>query len=297
MKRTVAENIHYFWALSLTRNAFYTGVNFMSNRQKPSGYRPIFRHLGLAVVFLFICFLLVFIWLRHYTRHGQQIELPDYTGQILETVIKDVRARTFRMVVSDSIHVVGKPGHEILTQNPLPGSLVKERRTIYVTVTKQEPDKISVNRLPTLYGRGYHQIRKVLSDAFEIQSEIAGHKFDTGEPDHILAVIYDGDTIIDRRRKGDDVMIEKGSTLHFVVSQHTGGRFPVPDLLCMTYAEAQFVIQNSGLVIAEVISAGGEGDLSTAYVSSQVPDPEEGMIIQGSVMRLGLSREKPIGCP
>ena len=71
---------------------------------------------------------------------------------------------------------------------------------------------------------------------------------------------------------------------------------PIPDLMCMTYAEAQFLLENSGLQITEIIQADQIIDLQSAYISGQVPDPAEGMIEQGAGMRISLTREKPLRC-
>jgi beta-lactam-binding protein with PASTA domain len=254
------------------------------------------RHVGLVILALLACMLLTFFWLKLYTKHGQKLQLPDYTGMLLEDAQADARAKSFRMVVLDSLYVVGKRGHEILRQNPHPHTEVKEKRTIYVSVTKQAADLVPLSRLPALYGKSFERKKLELMEGFDIRAEVVGKIFDPGEPDHILVVIYKGDTIIDRRRRGEDVMIEKGGTLEFVLSQRTGGKLPIPDLICKTYAEAQFILQNSGLDIAEVIQEDGIIDLQSAYVSGQVPDPDEGTIIQGSAMRLSLSAQKPLRC-
>lgn len=259
--------------------------------------RTFWIHLGLIVLFFIVCITLTFLWLRYYTRHNQKLELPDYIGYNLQEAIDEAHDRSFRMEVIDSVHVVGKPGHEILQQHPPPMARVKENRTIYVTVTKMSPDKVSISRLPVLYGKNYHRKKKELLQGFEIQSRIIGTRYDPGEADQILAVVYMGDTIIDRRRQRDDVMLDKGSTLEFIISERTGGRLEIPDLVCKTLAEAKFLIGNSGLELGEVITDGTtSADNEDAYVSGQVPDPAEGSMIMGQEIRLSLSAEKPLHC-
>jgi beta-lactam-binding protein with PASTA domain len=150
--------------------------------------RAFWVNLLLIAIFFGICFGLTFIWLNSYTRHNQQLELPDYRGIFLDTASSDAEARTFRMHVLDSIYVVGKRGHEIIQQNPPPGSLVKENRTIYVTITKKSVDKVPVSRLPILYGKDYGRKKRELYQSYQIESEVVGRRFDPGEPDHILEV-------------------------------------------------------------------------------------------------------------
>ncbi len=158
------------------------------------------------------------------------------------------------------------------------------------------PTRSRSTGFPSLYGKTYDRKKAELEDAFQIQCEVIGRQYDPGDPDHILAVIYNGDTIIDRHHQGGDVMIDKGGMLGFILSQRTGGSLPIPDLICKTYAEAQFVIENSGLQIAEVVQEDNIIDLQGAYVSGQVPDPSEGTILQGAGIRISLTRDKPLRC-
>ena len=102
-----------------------------------------FKYTAVAILlFLAIFMLFTFLWLKMYTHHGQELELPDYTGYQYEDAVRDARKKKFRMSVLDSIHVLGKPGGEILKQNPEPRSLVKQKRMIYVTITKRSPDRM-----------------------------------------------------------------------------------------------------------------------------------------------------------
>lgn len=258
--------------------------------------RTFWIHLGLILLFFALCVFLTFQWLRYYTRHNESLELPDYTGYNLEEAMEDAREKSFRMQVLDSIHIVEKPGHEILNQHPPPHTLVKENRTIYVTVNKRNPDKIAISRLPVLYGKNYHRKKKELLQGFELRSQIIGRRYDPGEPHQILAVVYQGDTIIDRRRQRDDVLLEKGSTLEFIISERSGGRLRIPDLVCRTFAEARFLINNSGLTLGEVITDGKTEVVDDAWVSGQVPDPAEGFMVMGEEIKLSLSADKPLHC-
>ncbi|MDX1407293.1 MAG: PASTA domain-containing protein [Saprospiraceae bacterium] len=258
--------------------------------------RYFWTHLGLIGGFLLLCAGLTFLWLKVYTHHNQQLELPDYIGERYEDAVVDAEARSFRMTILDSIHIVGRQPHEILYQNPDPGTLIKQNRTIYVTITKETPDQIPMSRLPVMYGKSYPRKQKELEQSFEIRSRIVGKRYDPGEPDQILAVIYQGDTLIDRRGRNNDAMIEKGATLEFIVSEQKGGRLEIPDLICKTYAEARFLISSSGLVLGEVITDGLTEIVDTAWVSGQVPDPAEGTMLMGQQIRLSLSKVRPIHC-
>lgn len=254
--------------------------------------------LNLVFVGLFfaMCGVLTFAWLKSYTRHDQKLELPDYTGWNLGEALNDATEKSFRISTLDSVHIVGKPGNEILQQNPLPGSMVKENRTIYVTVTKSNADKISMGRLPVLYGKNYERKKRELYQSFEIECKITGRRFDPGEPGHILAVIYNGITVSDRKGRKEDVLIEKGTTLNFIISDRKGGELEIPDLICKTFAEARFIIENSGLTLGEVLTVGDVEIADSAYVTGQVPDPAEGLMRMGDEIKLSLAAKRPIDC-
>ncbi len=255
-----------------------------------------FKYTIIAVLlFLGIFMLSTFLWLKMYTHHGQELELPDYTGFQYEDAARDAKRKKFRMSVLDSIHVLGKPGGEILKQDPAPHSLVKQKRMIYVTITKRSPDKIMSGRLPEMYGKSYERKKRELAEHFEIKSKVVDKRFDPGESGQILEVRYKGKTIMDSRRRENDVPILKGDVLDFVISEKSGGIVEVPNLECKTYEEAQFLLENLGLVVGEVTERGNIETMASAYIIDQ--DPEEGEeIMMETPILITVSQNKPGKC-
>ena len=160
--------------------------------------------------------------------------MPDYSGYQYEEAVKDAARKKFRMSIQDSLHILGKPGGEILKQNPAPGSLVKSGRMIYVTITKRSPDKILSGRLPELYGKNYDRKKRELEEHFEIKSRIVDTKYDPGDPGQILEVRYKGKALMDAKGRDNEVQIEKWDYLEFVISARSGGKVEIPDLRCKT---------------------------------------------------------------
>lgn len=203
---------------------------------------------------------------------------------------------SFEIIANDSVHYIGKSGGEIIDQNPKPSSMVKENRKVYVTITKFIADQIKVSGLPTLYGRAYDRKKKELS-FMDLNCEIKGYKYDPGEPNHILEVYYKGDTIISRSGRKDNVSIEKGSTLQFLLSESSGGDMNLPDVVCMDFQTAAFLIENLRLSIGEIVEEGKIIDQSSSYVISQTPEYKVGALIQiGDEIQITISQEKPTNC-
>lgn len=257
-----------------------------------------FRYTLVAILaFLGIVLLASFLWLKLYTHHGQELEMPDYTGYQYEDAVRDAARNKFRMSIRDSIHILGKPGGVVVSQNPVVGSLVKSNRMIYVTITKRSPDKILSSRLPEMYGKNYERKKKELEEHFEIKSRIVDTKYDPGDPGQILEVRYKGKVVFDSKRRDNTIQIDKGDYLEFIISAKSGGEVEIPDLTCKTYEEALFLLDNLGLTIGEVIKEGTIDDLNTAYVIAQYPVADGTMIEMASAIQLTVNNSKPESCP
>ncbi len=256
-----------------------------------------FRQTLLALL-LFFCIVLLaaFLWLKLYTHHGQELEMPDYTGYQYDTAVKDAARKKFRMSIQDSLHVLGKPGGEIIKQHPLPGALVKSKRMIYVTITKRSPDKILSSRLPEMYGKTYERKKRELEEHFEIKSRIIDTRFDPGDAGQVLEVRYKGKIIMDAKGRKNDVQIEKGDYLEFVISGKSGGEVKIPDLLCKTYEEGIFLLDNLGLKLELAVKEGDVSDLNSAFIVNQFPAADGGTLEMGSSIQVTVSPDKPLSC-
>jgi beta-lactam-binding protein with PASTA domain len=257
--------------------------------------RLFVKHIGLVIVFYIAVALILLLWLRFYTHHGQKLELPDYTNMNFENASKEATADKFNLIVEDSIHIIGKKGGLIIDQNPNPGSKVKQNRNIYVNITKYRPDRIKLEDLPTLYGRNYETKKKELG-IIGVKSRIAGYAYDKGEPNYILEVQYRGKPVITRQGYASGVEIEKGSTLDFTLSRQSGGITNLPDLRCMTVGQAIFLIESRRLVVGIVTNNGVPvDDYSSGYIISQDPQPSDELVMESRI-NLQISDVKPAGC-
>jgi len=241
--------------------------------------------------------LLVSLFLRFFTHHGEALVMPDYVGEYLEIAERDAKSRSFQMHVIDSVFIVGKNGGLILSQNPLFGEKVKRKRKIYVTVTKSKPDEIASSRLPVLYGKSYERKSRELKNGFDLFSKVVGYKYDSGPENYILAVIYEGDTIISGKDKNMDVMIEKGGTLEFILSKSTGGSIDLPNMVCKTYMEALFIAKALRIELKEESESGELADRSSAFIHRQEPYFSPGSkMIMGDTLYVYLRQSKPDFC-
>lgn len=253
------------------------------------------KNLILILLFLIVVFVAIKLGLRWYTHHGEKLTLPDFINQPLAQAIVTAEDRSFELVVTDSIFKVNQQGGIILDQNPIKDSKVKRGRKIYVTITKYKPEKVKISQIPELYGKDFERKKKELENAFDIQSEILGYEFDQGASNQILKVLYNQEEIINSEFRKGDVEIEKGSTLQFILSKNVGGAIMMPDLVCKTYNEAAFYVENLNLYIGEVVKDGLLEDEQGAFIYDQIPQAGDN-ILTGDTIQLYLSSTKPFNC-
>lgn len=234
--------------------------------------------LNLLGIFLFIALVLicVFGWLRWYTNHGQKLELPDYVGQDIESSIDDAQARSFEIIVNDSVHIVGKEGGLVQIQNPPGGSLVKENRKIYVTTTKFQADQVGLADM-RFFGEDFDQITAQLKTR-SINTVIRSTQFDPLTQNSVMEVWYNDRKVIDRRKDATGLTVDKGDTLEFVISSNEGGSSTVPSLVGGSVSRADFILRPKGLKFAIEYGAGqipfSQAEEATAIIVDQYPDPE-----------------------
>lgn len=249
----------------------------------------------MAIV-LILAILITLFWLKSYTNHGQQLELPDYVGIKYDSAKKDADEKSFALIIKDSIHRVGVRGGEILDQTPVAYSKVKENRTVYVTVAKYNADLIRLEDMPVLYGAIYED-KKTELGYLSIETEIKDYRYDTGEPDHILEVWQGDKQIIGKNIKGKGVTVPKGGKLSFVLSKSRGGMLDIPDLTCKMVSEADFLLISQNLKIGKVTPEGIIENEGQAYITSQYPPFSFGSKIEmGSEIDITIVSTKPKNC-
>lgn len=119
----------------------------ISGRLNPQ--KPLF-HILLAILVTVVIFMLTILFLKLFTRHGHEIEMPSYAGQSAEELTQNGRSEGFVFVVSDELYKNDATPGTVLKQNPLPGEKVKRGRKVYLTVAAAEPPTIKMLELRDL---------------------------------------------------------------------------------------------------------------------------------------------------
>jgi len=252
------------------------------------------KNIAGIIVTVALFLFLTFWWMQCYTNHGESLQVHNYIGMELDDAMRKAKNKSFSIVVNDSIYVQGKAPNIVISQNPNPLSRVKEKRKIYLTVTKKHAELMT---LPDLYGGNddYASYKRKLR-IIGISSKIAGRRFNSKlEENTILEVMYDGDTITDEL--DSKYRIPKGSLVEFIVTERGGGMVPIPDLICQKYDGARFVIGNFNLNVGSIIEDATVTNTNQAYIWKQVPRYSRGEKLRiGEQIDIYLTQQKPDNC-
>ncbi|HRH68097.1 MAG TPA: PASTA domain-containing protein [Flavobacteriales bacterium] len=204
------------------------------------------------------------LWLRFYTRHNVTMRVPDLKGLSFAEAGTMLEARQLRALVIDSVYTDELPKGSIVEQDPIAGVDVKPGRKVYLVLNASEPKMIDMPRLVDLSKRQAISVLEIIGlKVKELQYR--------PDPcvDCVIAQLYNGAPI------AADARIRRGEAITLVLgSGDKGQRVPVPDLIGLTNAEVQMVLNMASLnlgVVVECETCNTSADSTLARVRRQSP--------------------------
>lgn len=252
-------------------------------------HKPFWVNLLAALALGALIIFGVLMMLGRITRHGEYLVVPKVVGISTNDAVKLLESKGFDVLIQDSVYVDTASKGVVLKQLPDPNSTVKINRTVFLTVNRQTLPLVDV---PDLIGKtlGYATI------ILERNHLTLGDT--TSRPDFmkgsVLEQTFNGRTV-DAGTK-----IAWGSRISLVIA---GGlsdeKFPVPDLVNMTLAEARPIIDSNHITIGAIIPDADVKDTSAAFIWKQDPPrynaTKELMYMKsGQIIDLFLSRERKV---
>ncbi len=160
--------------------------------------------LGMIVVtLLLIGAALLFI--NRYTRHGEEVEVPNICGDSEEVATRKLEALGLKAEVSDTGYVYRAAPYAVLEQSIKPGERVKPGRTVMLTINSDGPRKIA---LPDIAG---NCSRREAEDKLKVLGfKLAATEYEHGQPlDWVCAVKVNGKSV----KAGDRISVNSPITL------------------------------------------------------------------------------------
>lgn len=258
----------------------------------------VLKNLGIMLSIFTVMLVVTVFSLRSCTRHGESLEVPDFSKIKVTDAIKKAKANNFNIALIDSIDpgsVTPPTPGIVFNQVPAPLSRVKKNRTIYLTVTKMTRDKVI---LPSTIGvdeyEPYEKKLRRLGLKSEIKERVLNERYDANTILYFL--IGDKKITFEDIKKG--VEVEKGTLIGFVITERGDNYVSIPNLTCSQFERAEFLIQGYQLVLGNVQTDETVTDKASAFVYKQVPAFDSTQKIRiGQQIELYLTQSRPIDCP
>lgn len=111
--------------------------------------RAFYINLLIIIALVVIIIEVVFFSLKGYTRHGEEIVVPDFVGHNCDSILEQY-SDVFHFVLLDSIYDKNLPEGSFFQQDPLPNSNVKKGRNLYYIKVSEAPEKVVMPNLRNL---------------------------------------------------------------------------------------------------------------------------------------------------
>ena len=231
-------------------------------------FKNIFvRNLIIIVGLFFIILWVVNIYLKQSTCLGCQISVPDFKG-LTEGDVKELcEAKKLDYVIRDTAYEKDLPKMAIVDQMPRALSMVKEGRTIYLTINSPTIPMVKLKNVEDMPAR---QATKFLeNDGFVIDPDWEY------QPDIML------DWVLKAKHKGEEVewgtKLPKGAQLTFVVGNGQKTDLKGPQLEGYEFEFALEYLKFRGLIIGDIDSSRLDEPSAGALVYRVIPDSTQAM--------------------
>jgi len=213
--------------------------------------------LGAVLLFLLI-FFATLSWL---TGHGKIQRVPSITGQNIVAATKTLEAAGFDVVIQDSVFIDTLAKQAVVRQIPEAESIVKNGRTIYLTINRTVAPQVE---MPNLAGFSVKSAEMYLISLGLRMGEISYR------PDIARNAVLEqllGDRVIAPGTK-----IPIGTVINFVLGSGEGmGDIEVPQLVGLTFEAGKMMLQTMNINVGAVVAVTPITDSAAAFIIRQSP--------------------------
>jgi eukaryotic-like serine/threonine-protein kinase len=218
----------------------------------------------IAIGILITAALIFFVFLYIFTRHGQGIEVPNFSGNTQEQAFKLARKKNLRLTILDSVYISTRKPSTIVEQSPAAGTLVKSNRTIFLTINASAPKMVE---MPDVVGVTLRQAKSTL--------ELQGFTIEMIQFTPDIGI----NNVLEQRFKKKKIepgtQIPKGSSIELLLGRGFANEKTIlPRIIGFTLSDARNILIEASLNIGNIIFDNTVKDLRDslqAKVYSQYP--------------------------
>lgn len=251
--------------------------------------KPLWVSLLIALGIIALLVFGFFSSLDFFTRHGDEVEIPNVTGKSLDEATTMLEGQGFNVSIQDSIYRDTIAPLAVIKQFPESESRVKANRTVYLTVNRAIPPDVV---MPNLVGMSVRNAAIVLKQ-FGLKMGDTTYRPDFAK-NSVLVQLHKGKEI----KAG--AKLPMGTTISLVLGSGLSNiDMAVPDLIGLTYSDARDLLQTSGISFGAKVLDPDVKDTTNAFIYRQSPnrttiDRKVNRIRPGQMIDIWLSLKKPV---
>lgn len=251
--------------------------------------KPLWVSLLIALGIIAVLIFGFFSSLDFFTRHGEEVEVPNVAGKSMDEATRMLEAQGFDVSIQDSIYRDTMKPLVVIRQFPESESKVKANRTVYLTVNRAVPPDVV---MPNLVGMSVRNAAIVLKQ-FGLKMGDTSYRPDFAK-NSVLVQLQKGKEIKPGTKlpMGTPISLVLGSGLSNV-------DMSVPDLIGLSLSDAGDLLQTSGIGFGAKVLDNDVKDTSAAFIYRQSParhtaDRKINRIRPGQMIDIWLSVKKPV---
>lgn len=259
----------------------------MEDKEEKKGFFSnwMVRNVILAFLLFAVLILASSMLLSVLTNHGKTIAVPDFTSMTVNEARHEASRAKLKVEVTDSIFVRKMERGAVYSQNPKPGSRVKQGRRILLTINAKNAKKVS---MPNLVGYSMRQAKAELNSRGLVLGRLV--YVNDIATNNVLRQLYRNREIRPGRQ------IETGSEISLEVGLNPEDNLTyVPDVKGLKYLRAVDAVHDNSLNVGRSVfdrSVRNYADSLNASVVRQSPEASDNPVLMGSGVTIYLSLDK-----
>lgn len=223
--------------------------------------KPLWVNMLAAVAAVFLFLLIFFGSLSLLTGHGKIQRVPSITGQNVLAATKTLEAAGFDVVIQDSVFIDTLAKQAVVRQIPDAESMVKNGRTIYLTINRTVAPQVE---MPNLAGFSVKSAEMYLISLGLRLGELSYR------PDIARNAVLE--QLLGDRPIAPGTKIAIGTVINFVLGSGEGmGEVEVPQLEGLTFEAAKMMLQTMNINLGAVVAVTPITDSSVSFIVRQSP--------------------------
>lgn len=237
--------------------------------------KNLFIGIGSTILVLAIfVFLMDWIIMPIYTKHGNELELPDVTELKFQEAKNLLESKGFKVVKDREKYNELYPKGVVLSHSPPPFTKVKKGRRIYLIISAGE-QKVSV---PHVVGRSERDAIFILEKNSLQPGEIF-YEYNNYQP---RGVVFE-------QSIPQGTLVKKDTLINIIVSNgRRPDRFITPDVVGRSLLQAKKIIRSAGLKVGEITTETYIDLVSGTVIQQSIEPGEE--VEQGTVINLVINK-------